>query len=78
MSPDAKVIKTSNSDNRFCVWVSCEKVNEVVSHYIDNLNYTNFKKSFEEQGRLRPVIRLYRNMYEHHEAQLNARSRDFI
>ena len=76
--PDANVMETCNADYRFRAWVSREKVNKAISEYVQNLNYINFKNSVEDQDRIRPLMRVWSTMYEHQEAQLNARSRDFI
>ena len=76
--PDANVMETCNADYRFRAWVSREKVNKAISEYVQNLNYINFKNSVEDQDRLRPLMRVWNTMHEYQEAQLNARSRDFI
>ena len=76
--PDADVMETCNADYRFRAWVSREKVNNAISEYVQNLNYINFKNSVEDQARIRPLMGVWSTMYEHQEAQLNSRSRDFI
>ena len=76
--PDVNVMETPNADYRFRAWVSREKVNKAISEYVQNLNYINFKNSVEDQDRLKPLLSVWSTMYEHQEAQLNARSRDFI
>ena len=76
--PDADVMETCNADYRFRAWVSREKVNNAISEYVQNLNYINFKNRVEDQARIRPLMRVWSTMYEHQEAQLNSRSRDFI
>ena len=76
--PDANVMETCNADYRFRAWVSREKVNNAISEYVQNLDYINFKNSVEDQDRIRPLMRVWSTMYEHQEARLNARSRDFI
>ena len=76
--PDANIMETCNADYRFRAWVSREKVNKAISEYVQNLNYINFKNSVEDQDRIRPLMGVWNTMYEYQEAQLNARSRDFI
>ena len=76
--PDADVMETCNADYRFRAWVSREKVNNAISEYVQNLDYITFKNSVKDQDRIGPLMRVWSTMCEHQEAQLNARSRDFI
>ena len=76
--PSADVIETPNADYRFRAWLPRSRVAVALSQYVEELDYTNFKNSVEDQNRIRPLMRVWRTMYEHQETQLNAASREFM
>ena len=76
--PDADVMETCNADYRFRAWVSREKVNNAISEYVQNLDYTIFKNSVGDKDRIRPLMQVWSIMHEHQEAQVHAHNREFI
>ena len=76
--PSADVMKTPYADYRFRAWLPRSEVTQALSRYVEDLDYTNFKNSFEDKASIRPLTRVWSTMHEHQEAQVNAHSKEFI
>ena len=76
--PSADVMETPYADYRFRAWLPRSEVTQALSRYGEDLDYTNFKNSVEDKGRIRPLMRDWSTMHEHQEAQVIAQTKEFI
>ena len=66
--PSPVVMEKPYADCRFRAWLPRTEVIQALSHYGDDLDYSNFKNSVEDKDRIRPLMRVWTTMHEHKEA----------
>ena len=68
--PDAEVMETLLADYRFRAWIDRQAVSNAFTKQVEGLTYTNFKNSVKDKERLKPLMHVWRAMFDHQEAVL--------
>ena len=66
--PSPVVMEKPYADYRSRAWLPRAEETQALSHYVEDLDYSNFKNSVEDKDRIRPLMRVWTTMHEYKEA----------